>query len=111
MVKGNELTPRKKKTIEILHQEGYNNANIARRVGCSRSAVSRNLKKLLEHGSMDNKRRSGRPRLSSQCSDAVLRRICKKSRFLTSRQLAVDRKSTRLNSSHRTISYAVFCLK
>src|SRR5437867_7926035 len=26
-------------------------------------------------------------------------------------QLALDRKSTRLNSSHRTISYAVFCLK
>src|SRR5207248_11239140 len=24
---------------------------------------------------------------------------------------AIDRKSTRLNSSHRTISYAVFCLK
>src|SRR5207248_9295010 len=27
------------------------------------------------------------------------------------RFLDVDRKSTRLNSSHRTISYAVFCLK
>src|SRR5437867_12341437 len=27
------------------------------------------------------------------------------------RKLRVDRKSTRLNSSHRTISYAVFCLK
>src|SRR5207248_5006093 len=26
-------------------------------------------------------------------------------------QRDVDRKSTRLNSSHRTISYAVFCLK
>src|SRR5207248_8042956 len=26
-------------------------------------------------------------------------------------QLFIDRKSTRLNSSHRTISYAVFCLK
>src|SRR5437867_12097742 len=25
--------------------------------------------------------------------------------------LSLDRKSTRLNSSHRTISYAVFCLK
>src|SRR5438094_9171086 len=25
--------------------------------------------------------------------------------------IAEDRKSTRLNSSHRTISYAVFCLK
>src|SRR5437867_9080029 len=27
------------------------------------------------------------------------------------RRLQLDRKSTRLNSSHRTISYAVFCLK
>src|SRR5207248_10443603 len=27
------------------------------------------------------------------------------------RVAAADRKSTRLNSSHRTISYAVFCLK
>src|SRR2546421_9241353 len=27
------------------------------------------------------------------------------------RQLVVDRKSTRLNSSHDQISYAVFCLK
>src|SRR3989337_2424601 len=26
-------------------------------------------------------------------------------------QTCADRKSTRLNSSHRTISYAVFCLK
>src|SRR5437867_8371264 len=27
------------------------------------------------------------------------------------REKVIDRKSTRLNSSHRTISYAVFCLK
>src|SRR5258708_6522044 len=32
---------------------------------------------------------------------------CKKARFLAWR----DRKSTRLNSSHQIISYAVFCLK
>src|SRR5207248_5935922 len=31
-------------------------------------------------------------------------------RFIRS-HCALDRKSTRLNSSHRTISYAVFCLK
>src|SRR3712207_8470055 len=29
----------------------------------------------------------------------------------SSREHAVDRKSTRLNSSHANISYAVFCLK
>src|SRR3712207_8822449 len=32
-------------------------------------------------------------------------------RLVQQRQLAVDRKSTRLNSSHANISYAVFCLK
>src|SRR5437867_8630171 len=31
--------------------------------------------------------------------------------ILLTRPLDEDRKSTRLNSSHRTISYAVFCLK
>src|SRR3712207_8732152 len=33
------------------------------------------------------------------------------SRFILSERYAVDRKSTRLNSSHANISYAVFCLK
>src|SRR5690242_21064711 len=35
------------------------------------------------------------------------------SSFLRSRELgaSIDRKSTRLNSSHMSISYAVFCLK
>src|SRR5207248_3731836 len=33
------------------------------------------------------------------------------SRALTGNRVYLDRKSTRLNSSHRTISYAVFCLK
>src|SRR5437867_10147272 len=34
-----------------------------------------------------------------------------KTRAPTSQRPTRDRKSTRLNSSHRTISYAVFCLK
>src|SRR3712207_8755804 len=33
------------------------------------------------------------------------------SRHLATKQLVKDRKSTRLNSSHANISYAVFCLK
>src|SRR5258708_24091490 len=39
---------------------------------------------------------------------AKLRRIF---HLLRQRNLQVDRKSTRLNSSHQIISYAVFCLK
>src|SRR5688500_20053925 len=40
---------------------------------------------------------------SSETTKAMMKR--------TSRTLAIDRKSTRLNSSHLVISYAVFCLK
>src|SRR5260221_9825461 len=34
-----------------------------------------------------------------------------KKEFATPRRTVLDRKSTRLNSSHTVISYAVFCLK
>src|SRR5258708_21434584 len=36
------------------------------------------------------------------------RRLCS---IVTNRRTLTDRKSTRLNSSHQIISYAVFCLK
>src|SRR5207248_11159584 len=39
------------------------------------------------------------------------RRSCARRCPRTHRGAVLDRKSTRLNSSHRTISYAVFCLK
>src|SRR5688572_31445399 len=39
------------------------------------------------------------------------RRACRRRRFGESGRARRDRKSTRLNSSHSQISYAVFCLK
>src|SRR5437762_5020681 len=42
--------------------------------------------------------------------DGVMARFCL-SRIIGPRRERPDRKSTRLNSSHRCISYAVFCLK
>src|SRR2546429_5634683 len=55
-------------------------------------------------------------------TDKVLRMVCRKDQYWyptsaadvsnsTSPLLSTDRKSTRLNSSHGYISYAVFCLK
>src|SRR5436309_4471735 len=50
--------------------------------------------------------RGGRPRASSKA-----RRTCAAASAPASRRSRSDRKSTRLNSSHVKISYAVFCLK
>src|SRR5207249_6508847 len=41
----------------------------------------------------------------------LARRVCRSSGNWRSRCQRIDRKSTRLNSSHVSISYAVFCLK
>src|SRR5258708_26042368 len=38
-------------------------------------------------------------------------KFCRKVFVTNTRQIDADRKSTRLNSSHQIISYAVFCLK
>src|SRR5688572_30851298 len=46
---------------------------------------------------------SGRPRSTGDCQRGI--------RDRSSAGFAEDRKSTRLNSSHSQISYAVFCLK
>src|SRR2546429_5792750 len=60
--------------------------------------------------SRSRSRGSGTPRLSEKVDDALEAQV-----HTTHRQPspkgAVDRKSTRLNSSHGYISYAVFCLK
>src|SRR3712207_9049972 len=49
------------------------------------------------------------PRLLHQPGDEVL--SSRAQRGISRRPAARDRKSTRLNSSHANISYAVFCLK
>src|SRR5436190_17509380 len=57
---------------------------------------------------LDRRGRAVLPRAGPEAAGAVARRAC---RFQHERALPEDRKSTRLNSSHTVISYAVFCLK
>src|SRR2546422_4649229 len=51
------------------------------------------------------------PQVHAVEQDATLVRIVQPREQLHERRLPRDRKSTRLNSSHGYISYAVFCLK
>src|SRR5690606_40394110 len=50
-------------------------------------------------------------RISSECLRRVFQNGVRVNHALFQRQRVQDRKSTRLNSSHVKISYAVFCLK
>src|SRR2546430_8726264 len=54
----------------------------------------------------------GEPRRQTRCRRSrPSHRPCRDSRTPASSRRSRDRKSTRLNSSHSQISYAVFCLK
>src|SRR5205085_9731005 len=54
--------------------------------------------------------REGNPLKNQTCEQGEASLICPR-RSRRTFKLASDRKSTRLNSSHSQISYAVFCLK
>src|SRR2546429_4700766 len=59
------------------------------------------------------RQRAGRDRVPTQSSSPTLLSLPRGARLepFVSLALRTDRKSTRLNSSHGYISYAVFCLK
>src|SRR3712207_7581490 len=65
----------------------------------------------------EEEREGPEPRLSIEQSKTVTRVAAEEARDLEARErerareYPPDRKSTRLNSSHANISYAVFCLK
>src|SRR5437762_5090994 len=77
-------------------------SEVARRVGISSSA----LRAWEALGLVSPQRTRSRYRLFNESDVRLLQRAI----FLR-RARGLDRKSTRLNSSHRCISYAVFCLK
>src|SRR5437867_3844774 len=88
----------------------YTSGGVHRRVGITRVHLEEDAGKSLHEGFADSSRktyvdfnRSGVP-LIEIVTEPDLRSAADAGAFL-------DRKSTRLNSSHRTISYAVFCLK
>src|SRR5688572_32150797 len=60
------------------------------------------------HGKNGNAKRLA---LRSRSRMTKLRKCSKLSRNKSKKAVVIDRKSTRLNSSHSQISYAVFCLK
>ena len=89
--------------IVILREEGYSMEAIGSRMKCSHSAVSKTLKRVRESGSVNDRPRSGCPRLSSSAREnRELVRI--RDRRLTSTQLKREWSETsQVSSSSRTV--------
>src|SRR5438094_5057938 len=64
-----------------------------------------------KHGYAANSQDGVSPTAAARCLPNPVRRDSLSTLSTRRHNHETDRKSTRLNSSHRTISYAVFCLK
>lgn len=88
----------------VLREERYSMEAIASRVKCSHSAVSKTLKKHTKLGSVRDRLRTGRPRISSAREDRELVRLSLKNRRLTSTQLKREwGESSKVACSSRTV--------
>ena len=84
--------------------EGYSLAAIADKVKCSRSCVSKTLLRVKETGTLKDRKRSGKPRISSSREDRALARISIQNRRLTSTHLKREWQDTSgVVSSARTV--------
>src|SRR5690554_7352072 len=96
----NTLDPMDLKQILTLYKDGLSNRKIAETLGISRNTVNSYVKRF---------------KGSKYGIDELLgfdnSKLEELFTFKTTLNIHRDRKSTRLNSSHVRISYAVFCLK
>ena len=85
MPKKRELSNDIKEMIVKLNLEGLSKNKIGELLGIHRSTVGRVLKRFQEKGSVENIRRSGRPRVTDARGDRKLYRILKKNRRVFTR--------------------------
>ena len=88
----------------VLRDEGYSLQQIASKLKCNRSIVCRALAKQRACGTVNDRKRSGRPRISMPRDDRTLQRICLHNRRFTSSHLKREwEQSSGVTSSARTV--------
>jgi transposase len=88
------LSTSQRNIIIFLHGEGKSVRDIAKKVKCSRNAVHTTIKRQRETGSTEERKKSGRRRVSTQRDDKVLLRLSLKDRHKTSPELLAEWKSS-----------------
>ena len=79
--------------IIVLHEEGYSQVNIAKRVNCSRASVQKIVKKYNQTGDVVDKEKSGRPKMLSLRDEQFLKITALRNRNKVNVELVQDLKS------------------
>lgn len=97
------LTSEQRMRAVVWSEDGVSQTEIARRLNCNQSTISRLLRNYAATGSTQRLHGSGRPRLSSPANDAALVRYSLRHRHHTARQLREVWQSRGVIASTRTV--------
>src|SRR3712207_5530368 len=105
-----EAQEERRRQVIGLRQAGQTYAAIAAQVGLTQTGVFDICKRFAEHGPAGLKSKPRGPALGHG-NLLTAEQEAEVQALMRQQMPDEDRKSTRLNSSHANISYAVFCLK
>ena len=79
MGKKRSLSEVQRSQIVVLHDEGYPEREIGKRIGCSKTAVHQAIVKFKNSGIYNDAKRSGSPKKTTPRADNVIKRQVMKS--------------------------------
>ncbi|XP_056143244.1 uncharacterized protein LOC130118936, partial [Lampris incognitus] len=95
MARKRELSSETRQSILVLRNEGYSMREIAKKLKISYTGVYYSLQRTAQTGSNQSRKRSGRPRCTTEQEDKYIRVSSLRNRRLTGPQLASSLNSTR----------------
>ena len=104
MAKTRNLSLEERAAIVTLHKEGYNQTAISRKLSVSRSAIQEIIRKKNETGTVADRKRSGRPRKTTERQDEYLVLSSRRNKRATAAQLRKElENATGINVSKTTV--------
>lgn len=100
MGRNKQVTPRKRSMISQYVKDGLNSTEISAKLGIARRTVCDIVNRFKQTGSVDVRRRSGRPRITTRRDDLLIRRAAVKNPTLSSCLIKLE---TGLHASTRTV--------
>ena len=94
---GREMSESEKQTILHLHGMGLSGRKIAENWSISRSTIQKFLQRYNDVGDLENKHRSGRPKITSARTDSLLSRLVKRNRRQSLSDLLVEFNTSNAN--------------
>ena len=108
MGKKKSLTEVQRAQIVVLHGQNLSERQISAQMGYSKTAVHQAIAKYQQNGSYTDKKRTGRPRVTTARADNVMRRIVVRSPTGSMKKIRAELLRRGRRISHMTVSRRLF---